>query len=284
VSRTKPSTPRRIGHGPVAAPDDATRADVEARYVGTDKQRTVIAASPAMVSALDGRCEPVAPAGKPIVQITGRYVDNTEAVGLPSRRKGPDDAQKREVQRAIDRLAALDDIRSAQGRLSIDTGQAYTIMALGAELVGGKISNLAPTKQIGEWAMRRGRRAAWLVRPQVVALCVYHSLHLMSLIGKSGVDPEAVRVDGGGGGSIEFALSNAMDAERSRRRASASLPRMAGHPLQAQLVDWVVIHDRPIDDFKIGNILKMSADKSLAIAKRTLFWEASTHLADHFGS
>jgi len=255
VSRTKPSAPRRI-----------------------------IAASPAMVSALDGRCEPAAPAGKPIVQITGRYVDNTEPVGLPSHRTGPDDAQKREVQRAIDRLAVLDDIRSAQGRLSIDTGQAYTIMALGAELVGGKISNLAPTKQIGEWAMRRGRRAAWLVRPQVVALCVYHSLHLMSLIGKSGVDPEAVRVDGGGGGSIEFALSNAMDAERERRRAAGSLPRLDGRPLQAQLIDWVVVHDRPIDDFKIGDVFKMTGAESQAVARRTLFWAASTHLAEYFGS
>jgi hypothetical protein len=185
----------------------------------------------------------------------------------------PADAAEAEAARARrDALKAVcKDLARRPDTADMDPWQA---LARGLIRDGKHLRALAPTRQIGDMAVPSRRRAAILERGELAALAHYHGLWMETRVGLAAVDPERIRVDGGGGGDIGWRYGRAAESERERKRLRAGLET----PVQRDLLDWIVILDQPLENFSLAGIYPISQAKMLQGARYALFLEAARGL------
>ncbi|TRO96740.1 hypothetical protein FKB34_01865 [Glycocaulis profundi] len=185
----------------------------------------------------------------------------------------PADATEAEAARA--RRDALKVVRKDLARRP-DTADMDPWQALARGLIrdGKHLRALAPTRQIGDMAVPSRRRAAILERGELAALAHYHGLWMETRVGLAAVDPERIRVDGGGGGDIGWRYGRAAESERERKRLRAGL----NDPDQASVLDWVVILDQPLENFCMKAICPISHKEYVIGARYQLFLGAARGL------
>lgn len=197
-----------------------------------------------------------------------------------ARRATVDTLQADEAKARRAREEALRVVRKQLGR-RVDTVDMdpFTAMARGLVADGKHLRALAPTRQIGQMATPSRNRPALFTREQLAALCQYHQLWLNTHVGLGAVDPERIRVDGGGAGDTGAAMARASESRRELRRLREGL----GSAAQAEILDWVVIHDRPLEDFCMKAISPISKKVFVQGARYQLLIEAAKALQRQLG-
>jgi hypothetical protein len=236
---------------------------------------TQLKASARARAALDARTE--TPVDGP--RLAASYADDAVPPRRIARLSEPTPEQIAEREAAKARLSALRSIADDYARTSgIDFVQACTALATGMVRDGRVLRALAPTAQLGEMAAGRGRNPGWISPRQLSALSLFHDLHMARLIGCGSVDLERPRVQGGGAGDMMQALIHGADAAKAYSIARESFCA----PAVQRIVDWVVILDRPIDDFSLSREFPLDKRDYVKGARRVLLLQGAWDLARHF--
>jgi len=226
----------------------------------TTLKANTMKATPGMTAARDARTEVVMPRGR---------------IEDPVRRE--------EADALDDRRASLKAMEAEFARAAIERVQAFTALARGEVREKATIRALAPTKALAEMHFGAGRRKGWITARQLAGAAQYRHLSDCAKVGRAAIDPAAIRVDGGGGGSIEAALAHAADAERLRKAARSAIARSDHFGLGGRLVDWVVLNEGALDDYGVGSACPFEKEEYQRGARRLAFLAALNRLADHFG-
>lgn len=195
-------------------------------------------------------------------------------------RKVQDEVQASERNAARAREEALRAVRKQLAR-RVDTAELdpFTAMARGLVADGKHLRARAPTRQIGQMAAPSRNRPALFSAPQLAALYHFHDRWQAAQVGLGAVDPQRIRVDGGGAGDTGARHARAIEALREYRRLRAG----TGSAAQAAILDHVLINDRPLHDFDIGAIYPIKQQNYAAGARIALLVEAAESLRRQLG-
>ncbi|MGP1276014.1 MAG: hypothetical protein ACQRW7_11405 [Caulobacterales bacterium] len=204
----------------------------------------------------------------------------TQAKCMKAGRAAIDPAQASDASARKARDEALRAVRKALAR-RVDTADMdpFTAMARGLVSDGKHLRALAPTRQLGQMATPSRNRPALFSRGQLAALYHYHDRWQAAQVGLGAVDPQRIRVDGGGGGDATHRHVHAIEALREYRRLKAGL----GSEAQALILEHVLMNDRPLPEFCIGAIYPIKQEKYAGGARIALLIEAADSLRRQLG-
>ena len=160
----------------------------------------------------------------------------------------------------------------------------FSAIARGLVTDGKHLRALAPTKQIAELGLGRGRNPAVLNRKQLAAACAWHDLCMESRYGAAAVDPSRVKVDGGGGGDAELGLIRAAEAAKRLQRLRDVVARDGTHgKTKLELMVFVLEKDQPLQNYSLVKILNVSGRDQLQGARLLLLTDALSTVARQLG-
>lgn len=200
-----------------------------------------------------------------------------------------DVAQEEDVRLAQDRRRALGAAAAVLSRsarwANVNT---FTASVRGVKVERGVLKVLAPNKYVRQLFMPSNGNAGLLSGPGLLAAaCDYSSLNDQCIIGRSGRDPEAIRVDGGRGGSTELAMLNGIEYRGSFLQAARALDRSTTDQVVAQLIreitDFVVLEGgHPIDKFNLPADFSLGNRRADRTVKATFLRQGLGVLCQHF--
>jgi hypothetical protein len=188
-------------------------------------------------------------------------------------------AQARDRRAAVSQLAAELNRRSQTAEMD-----PFSAMARGMVASGKDLRALAPTRQLAELGLGRGRNPAVLTRRQLAAACAWHHLWLETRFGAAAVDPARVKVDGGGGGDAELGLLRAAEsAKRLKRLREAVAADGSSGRTKAELLVWVIEKDAPLKNFSIARLINISGRDQAHGARLLLLTDGLETVARQLG-
>ncbi len=194
-------------------------------------------------------------------------------------------ADAEEYEQARDRRAAVSAIAAELNRRP-QTAEMdpFSAMARGMVASGKDLRALAPTRQLAELGLGRGRNPAVLSRRQLAGACAWHHLWLETRFGAAAVDPARVRVDGGGGGDAELGLIRAAEsAKRLKRLRDAVAADGSSGRTKEQMLVWVIEKDQPLKNFSIERLIKISGENQRHGARLLLLTDGLETVARQLG-
>lgn len=269
------------GRGRMMASDEARKALKDREAAARERRAKLMAEN---ARAAQRKAEQVAARlalvkDEPLPDWVGRIEDAKDRASIRDAVDADEFAARRDRERLYHQVKAELSRRTQTAELDV-----FSAIARGLVTDGKHLRALAPTKQIAELGLGRGRNPAVLNRKQLAAACAWHDLWMESRYGAAAVDPSRVKVDGGGGGDAELGLIRAAEAAKRLQRLRDVVALDGTHgKTKLELMVFVLEKDQPLANYSLLKILNVSGRDQLQGARLLLLTDALSTVARQLG-
>ncbi|WP_375549461.1 hypothetical protein ABWI01_03460 [Oceanicaulis alexandrii] len=269
------------GRGRMTASAEARKARQDQERAGREARARLKAdnAKAAQRKAEQVRAALAERAAEPLPDWVARIEDPKERAKIRDNLDADEFEARRDRERLFHQVKAELSRRTQTAEVDV-----FSAIARGLVSEGKHLRSLAPTKQIAELGLGRGRNPAVLNRKQLAAACAWHHLWLETRYGAAAVDPSRVKVDGGGGGDAELGMIRAAESAKRLKRLHDVVARDGTRgKTMLELLIWVLEKDLPLKGYSLVKTLNVSGRDQLQGARLLLLTDALSIVARQLG-